>query len=302
MRNYVVELAYSHGKCGGIMEHLKKNENTEKKQTLDSEPKKEENKSKNIKNKTADDPGKDILEALKKKKVINLAAEEEAETEEAVEEEQKKKGKQAEEEIKYPRYYDTDLFVGLTSEIVEQRKEDNLVNKVSDGKGKTVMGIIFSNFFTFFNMLYFVITILFIVLKSYDNLMFLTTIIPNLIIGIIQEIKAKRMMDKLSLMSAPTTTVIRDGEKLEIPVSEIVLDDIIFYTAGKQICADSIVLEGFIEVNESLLTGEADAILKQPGDCCYPEVLWFPEWRLRGLTKSAKTITLKNFPRTRKCI
>lgn len=266
MRNYVVELAYSHGKCGGIMEHLKKNENTEKKQTLDSEPKKEENKSKNIKNKTADDPGKDILEALKKKKVINLAAEEEAETEEAVEEEQKKKGKQAEEEIKYPRYYDTDLFVGLTSEIVEQRKEDNLVNKVSDGKGKTVMGIIFSNFFTFFNMLYFVITILFIVLKSYDNLMFLTTIIPNLIIGIIQEIKAKRMMDKLSLMSAPTTTVIRDGEKLEIPVSEIVLDDIIFYTAGKQICADSIVLEGFIEVNESLLTGEADAILKQPGD------------------------------------
>lgn len=266
MRNYVVELAYSHGKCGGIMEHLKKNENTEKKQTLDSEPKKEENKSKNIKNKTADDPGKDILEALKKKKVINLAAEEEAETEEAVEEEQKKKGKQAEEVIKYPRYYDTDLFVGLTSEIVEQRKEDNLVNKVSDGKGKTVMGIIFSNFFTFFNMLYFVITILFIVLKSYDNLMFLTTIIPNLIIGIIQEIKAKRMMDKLSLMSAPTTTVIRDGEKLEIPVSEIVLDDIIFYTAGKQICADSIVLEGFIEVNESLLTGEADAILKQPGD------------------------------------
>lgn len=266
MRNYVVELAYSHGKCGGIMEHLKKNENTEKKQTLDSEPKKEENKSKNIKNKTADNPGKDILEALKKKKVINLAAEEEAETEEAVEEEQKKKGKQAEEEIKYPRYYDTDLFVGLTSEIVEQRKEDNLVNKVSDGKGKTVMGIIFSNFFTFFNMLYFVITILFIVLKSYDNLMFLTTIIPNLIIGIIQEIKAKRMMDKLSLMSAPTTTVIRDGEKLEIPVSEIVLDDIIFYTAGKQICADSIVLEGFIEVNESLLTGEADAILKQPGD------------------------------------
>lgn len=266
MRNYVVELAYSHGKCGGIMEHLKKNENTEKKQTLDSEPKKEENKSKNIKNKTADDPGKDILEALKKKKVINLAAEEEAETEEAVEEEQKKKGKQAEEVIKYPRYYDTDLFVGLTSEIVEQRKENNLVNKVSDGKGKTVMGIIFSNFFTFFNMLYFVITILFIVLKSYDNLMFLTTIIPNLIIGIIQEIKAKRMMDKLSLMSAPTTTVIRDGEKLEIPVSEIVLDDIIFYTAGKQICADSIVLEGFIEVNESLLTGEADAILKQPGD------------------------------------
>ena len=202
---------------------------------------------------------------MKKKKVINLAAEKKQKRKKQSKK-TKEEGKQAEEEIKYPRYYDTDLFVGLTSDIVEQRKEDNLVNKVSDGKGKTVMGIIFSNFFTFFNMLYFVITILFIVLKSYDNLMFLTTIIPNLIIGIIQEIKAKRMMDKLSLMSAPTTTVIRDGEKLEIPVSEIVLDDIIFYTAGKQICADSIVLEGFIEVNESLLTGEADAILKQPGD------------------------------------
>lgn len=206
----------------------------------------------------------DILEALKKKKVVNLVEEdEEEEVEEILEEEPKKKVK---EESSYPRYYDTDVLVGLTSEIVEQRKADNLVNVVGDEKGKTVMGIIFSNFFTFFNMLYFVITILFIVLKSFDNLMFLITIIPNLIIGIIQEIKAKKTMEKLSLMSAPTTTVIRDGEKLEIPVSEVVLDDIVFYTSGKQICADSIVVEGFIEVNESLLTGESDAILKNPGD------------------------------------
>jgi cation-transporting ATPase E len=94
----------------------------------------------------------------------------------------------------------------------------------------------------------------------------LITIIPNLLIGIIQEIKAKKTIDKLTLMSSPTTTVIRDCEKIEIPVTEVVLDDIIFYTAGKQICADSVVLEGFIEVNESLLTGESDAIIKNPDD------------------------------------
>ncbi len=206
---------------------------------------------------------KDILEALQKKKVVNLVEEDEEMEEEIIEEETKKKGK---EENTYPRFYDTDVLIGLTSEIVEQRKADNLVNVVGDEKGKTVMGIIFSNFFTFFNILYFVITILFILLKSFENLMFLITIIPNLIIGIIQEIKAKKTMEKLSLMTSPTTTVIRDGEKLEIPVSEVVLDDIIFFTSGKQICADSVVVEGFIEVNEALLTGEADAILKNPGD------------------------------------
>lgn len=273
----MIELPYSRRKSGEKVEKMNKNEKTEtiNKETntiKNTETKEnEERKSNNIRNKKAkNSDSSDILEALKKKKVINVIEEEEGDvTEESIAEEPKKKGKQEEEEKQYPRYYDTDVLVGLTSEIVEKRKEDNLVNQTNNGKGKTVMGIIFSNFFTFFNMLYFVITILFIALKSFDNLMFLTTIIPNLIIGIIQEIKAKKMMDKLSLMSAPTTTVIRDGEKMEIPVSEVVLDDIIFYTPGKQICADSIVLEGFIEVNESLLTGEADAILKKPGDTLF---------------------------------
>lgn len=254
----MIELSYI--VTGNVVDCMKKDDNG---LVTATEERKEENREKE-KNKRKSN---DILETLKEKKTVNLVGKNEDEVkEDKNEEEPKKKGKQAEEVKTYPRYYDTDLLVGLTSDIVEQRIADNLVNKAGDGKGKTVMGIIFSNFSTFFNMLYFVITILFIVLKSFDNLMFLTTIIPNLIIGIIQEIKAKKMMDKLSLMSSPTTTVIRDGEKMEIPVTEVVLDDIIFFTTGKQICADSIVLEGFIEVNESLLTGEADAILKKPGD------------------------------------
>ncbi|NLD26525.1 MAG: hypothetical protein GX661_04105, partial [Acholeplasmataceae bacterium] len=209
-----------------------------------------------------------VLETLKNKKIINVEEEAVPEEIEPVEIDNKaRKKKEAVVEVtNYPRYFDTNILEGLTSEIVEQRKADNLVNTTGDEKGKTILGIILSNFFTFFNMLYFAITIVFIVLGAFDNLMFLTTIIPNLIIGIIQEIKAKKTMDKLSLMSEPTTTVIRDGEKVEIPVKEVVLDDIVFFTSGKQICADSIVLEGFIEVNESLLTGEADAVLKNPGD------------------------------------
>jgi cation-transporting ATPase E len=215
----------------------------------------------------AENDQKSILETLKNKKIINVEEETVPEQIEPVEKD--KKGRKKEtvvEEIQYQRYYDTNILQGLTSEIVEQRKADNLVNITNGEKGKTVLGIILANFFTFFNMLYFAITIVFIILRAFDNLMFLTTIIPNLIIGIIQEIKAKKTMDKLSLMSAPTTTVIRDGEKMEIPVQEVVLDDIVFFTTGKQICADSIVLEGFIEVNEALLTGESDAVLKNPGD------------------------------------
>ena len=115
-------------------------------------------------------------------------------------------------------------------------------------------------------MLYATITVIFVLLGSFENLLFLVTIIPNLIIGIIQEIKAKLMIDKLKLMSAPTATVVRDGQKIEIPVSEVVLDDILLFTPGKQICADSIVVDGFAEVNEALLTGESDAINKNVGD------------------------------------
>jgi cation-transporting ATPase E len=108
--------------------------------------------------------------------------------------------------------------------------------------------------------------ILLIIAQSWNNLTFLAVILPNTIIGIIQEIKAKRMIDKLSLVSAPMATVIRDSQKLSIPIAEVVIDDIVHFKSGDQIYTDCVVSAGMTEVNESLLTGEADAITKKPGD------------------------------------
>ena len=167
------------------------------------------------------------------------------------------------------RFLDSDINFGLSDEIVNQRIAGGLVNKTKDEKGKTVFGIICSNVFTFFNMVFAILTILLVFVQSYSNLMFLATVIPNLIIGIVQEIKAKKMIEKLSLMSAPVTTVIRNGEKRNIPINEVVLDDVILLKNGKQVCADCVVIDGMVEANESMITGEADAISKKPGDTLF---------------------------------
>ena len=161
------------------------------------------------------------------------------------------------------RYYDTNIKEGLNEEIVAERKEAGLANVTTGNKGKSILAIILSNVFTFFNILYLIIAIILIIFKSPDNMIgFVPVVIANLIIGIVQEIKAKKTVEKMALMSAPTATVIRNGVKLEVAVNEVVLDDIIFFTPGKQICTDSIILEGTVEVNESLLTGEADSVIK----------------------------------------
>lgn len=231
---------------------------------IDNSGKKTTKAKKNI-NKTDSKKKVSVIDVLAQKETINLIEEEKDETtvDDAAD------SPTLEKEIKtktIKRYYDTPILEGLSSEVVAERIDDNLVNCVTDRQGKSILKIILSNTFTFFNMLYLTIMIIFLVLKSYENLFFLATIIPNYLIGLYQEIKAKLLVDKLSLMSAPTTTVIRDGDKVEIPVDEVVLDDIVFYTPGKQICADSVILEGTIEVNESLLTGESDAIVKSVGD------------------------------------
>ena len=163
------------------------------------------------------------------------------------------------------RYLDVEITEGLTTEQVEKRKSENLTNGSGEDKGKTYLEIVLGSIFTFFNMLYLAITILLIIVGRADQLIFLFAVIPNILIGLIQEIISKKKVDKLRLMSAPVATVIRDSKKLEIPTGEVVLDDIIMYTSGKQICADSVVLDGSIEVNEALLTGEADAIPKTRG-------------------------------------
>ncbi len=165
--------------------------------------------------------------------------------------------------------YETDIENGLPNEIIEKRIMDNLVNKSDKGSTKSIKKIIFSNIVTWFNFVTIMIAIWLISVKAFTDLVFLAIVTLNIIIGIYQEIKAKKSIDRLSLISAPAATVVRSGEIKEITVEEVVLDDLILLESGNQICADSIVVSGSVEVNESLLTGESDAIIKKPGDLLF---------------------------------
>ena len=165
--------------------------------------------------------------------------------------------------------YESDPNKGLPNEIVEKRVLDELVNVTKKGSTKSKKAIVISNIFTFFNILTFAIAGWLISVKAFTDLVFLVIVTANLVIGIFQEIRAKKTIDRLSLLSAPTATVVRDGETLEIGVNDVVLDDFIILKNGDQICADSILIEGSVEVNESLLTGESDAIIKKPGDLLF---------------------------------
>lgn len=159
-----------------------------------------------------------------------------------------------------------DIEQGLSSEEAYNRKLAHWDNKTVQGSTKTIKGIIISNVFTIFNLLNFSIAAWLISVKEFKQLTFVIVVTANIIIGIIQEIRAKKIVDKLSLISAPTIDVVRDGEVVEIDVPDVVLDDIVLLQTGKQICTDAVVKSGMVEVNESLLTGEADAILKKEGD------------------------------------
>lgn len=158
------------------------------------------------------------------------------------------------------------LKEGLTKEDVNIRKQLNYVNKTAKGSSKTVLGIILTNIFTFFNIVNISIAAMLISIQSYKHLFFMIIITLNTVIGIFQEIKAKKTIDRLSLISNPKALVLREGEKEEIAIDEVVLNDLIFLKIGNQIIADCIVREGFVEVDESLLTGESDPIGKQKGD------------------------------------
>ncbi|MDE7105845.1 MAG: HAD-IC family P-type ATPase, partial [Anaeroplasmataceae bacterium] len=165
--------------------------------------------------------------------------------------------------------YDTDMQKGLPDEIVEKRILDNLVNETKKGSTKSRKRIVFSNIFTFFNILTLSIAIWLITVQAWTDLVFLVIVTANTVIGIYQELKAKNTIDKLSLLSAPSAVVIRNGAKKEIGVADVVLDDLLVLESGNQICADSIVVSGSVEVNESLLTGESNAIIKKPGDLLF---------------------------------
>ena len=156
--------------------------------------------------------------------------------------------------------------VGLTSDQVNNRIAHNLVNVSNVKTNKTLRSILVKNIFTFFNLICFVVAFALIFVGAYADLAFLLIVVCNTTIGIVQEIKAKKTMDKLSLTNSNFTKIIRDGEEHEIYKTEVVLDDVLCLKPGMQIACDSIVIDGQVEVNESLLTGESLPIKKQKGD------------------------------------
>lgn len=162
--------------------------------------------------------------------------------------------------------FNPDVNVGLNAEQVQERINQNLTNNTETKSSRSVGKILFKNIFTFFNMICLAVAIALWCVKSYSDTIFMLIVVANTAISIIQEIKAKNTIDKLTLTNSNFTKVIRDGEAKEIYKREVVLDDILCLASGMQIASDSVVVEGSIEVNESLLTGESQAIKKQVGD------------------------------------
>lgn len=157
-------------------------------------------------------------------------------------------------------------IIGLTSEEVRERIDKGLTNHTDISTQKTVGQIVKSNLLTYFNLIFLILTVLLCIVGSFRNLTFLPVIIGNTVIGIFQELRAKKTLDKMSMLNVPHSIVVRDGEQQKIQSEELVKDDIIILSAGNQICADATVLSGSISVNEALLTGESDEIKKKSGD------------------------------------
>jgi cation-transporting ATPase E len=167
--------------------------------------------------------------------------------------------------------YSPDVSTGLTSEQAENRFKQFLFNDTNKKYSKSYASIFIGNICTFFNLLCLIAFVALIIAgtKGITNYLVIIITTANIVIGIIQEIRSKKSIDKLSIMASATSKVIRDGEVVEIPSNEIVLDDILILELGNQVPADCILAEGTVEVNESLLTGESIAIKKQVGDILY---------------------------------
>ncbi|WP_411335283.1 cation-translocating P-type ATPase [Ruminococcus gauvreauii] len=159
-----------------------------------------------------------------------------------------------------------DIHTGLTLEQVEEHIRQGCVNTPVDPPSKSVKEIILGNLLTYFNLVFAVIAVLLILVGSFRDLTFLPVIIANTLIGIIQEIRSKNVLDKLTVLNAPKASVIRGGEEKTIPADGLVLDDIVLFSAGNQIPADARVMSGEVQVNESLITGESDEITKKKDD------------------------------------
>ena len=162
--------------------------------------------------------------------------------------------------------YQADIANGLSQEQVQERIDGGWTNETVTAESKTVGQIVKSNLLTYFNLIFAILAILVIAAGSFRSLTFLPVVIANLFIGILQEIRAKKTLDQLTMLNAPKAEVVRNGQISEIPAEELVLDDIVIFRAGDQICADAIVLDGSVLVNEALLTGESDELRKELGD------------------------------------
>lgn len=159
-----------------------------------------------------------------------------------------------------------DGVLGLTSAEVKEREQQGLSNVDIKPPSKSVGQIIASNLFTYFNLIFLILSILLVIVHSYRDLTFLPIIIANTLIGILQELRAKKVLDELTMINTPRTLTLRDGKEVEVPVNQLVKDDVVIFGAGNQIPADCLVLSGEVTVNESLLTGEADEVHKGTGE------------------------------------
>ena len=155
---------------------------------------------------------------------------------------------------------------GISSEEAKLLIEKGECNVADTKAGKSYAKIICDNVFTFFNLIWILVAVLLILVESYSNLTFLAVVLPNVLIATYQELRAKRTVEKLSVTTDPIATVVRDGKKIDIFSSDIVVGDLMYVEIGRQVLSDGVVARGSAEVNESMLTGESNAIKKNVGD------------------------------------
>ena len=194
---------------------------------------------------------------------------------------------------------------GLNDILVQERIEKGWNNRAVESPEKTNKQIVKENVFTYFNLIFLVLSILLIIAGSYRNLTFLPIIIANTLIGIIQEIRAKNVLSKMNMLHTPCVNVIRNGQRRRISSEELVIDDIVMFSAGNQICADAEIVHGEVRVNEALLTGESDEIVKtvgnrlmsgsvvSSGECYARLILVGEDSYISKLTMEAKRINYK---------
>lgn len=162
--------------------------------------------------------------------------------------------------------YEPDYREGLSARQVKEHAAAGYRNVSVEPPAQTVKEIVHENVFTYFNLIFAVLAVLLCLVGSFRNLTFLPVIIANTLIGIVQEIRAKNTLEKLTMLNAPQALAVREGRTVTVDSEELVLDDIVLFKAGNQICADAVVAAGEVQVNESLLTGESDEITKKRGD------------------------------------